>query len=88
MENTIIKWQTVNTRKNNKNLPEVGRKIVFKLHSSKYYHQFEKMGADPEQIVTSIVSVDEENLCVKYGYVTLPFENGFQWCYWEDVENI
>ncbi len=46
MDKTIIRWQVVNTRKKNKNYPELD------------------------------------------GSVKLPFENGFQWCYWEDIENV
>lgn len=45
-----------------------------------------KWGAT-KQIVTSVVFVDEEKWHINYGYVILTFENGFQWCYWEDVEN-
>lgn len=30
MKQTIIKWQTVNTRKKDKNFPEIGRPIVYK----------------------------------------------------------
>lgn len=37
MEQTIIKWQTVNTRKKEKNLPKVNSVIVFKLQLSAGY---------------------------------------------------
>ncbi len=88
MDKTIIRWQVVNTRKKDKNYPELGRKIVYKLYLSKYYCKFTKWGADPEQIATGIVSIDDGGLCVSYGDVKLPFENGFQWCYWEDIEDV
>lgn len=82
MEKTIIKWQTVNTRKKNKNYPEVGRIIVYKLK-----YKF----ADPkenEQIMTGIVRSEAGNPYVDFGPYGGSILNGFQWCYLEDIENI
>ncbi len=82
MEKTIIKWQTVNTRKKNKNYPEVGRIIVYKLK-----YKFADLGKN-EQIMTSVVRDGISHPNVDDGPYGGSILNGFQWCYLEDIENI
>ncbi|GEM_PF-5056254 len=86
MKQTIIKWQTVNTRKKNKNLPKPNRVIVFKLQlSDEYKEAFQKA---KEGIATSGVHEENGNLYVLRGLQKIPFSNGFMWCYLDDTEDV
>lgn len=86
MKQTIIKWQTVNTRKKDKNLPRVNSIIVFKLPLSSGYK--EAFPDEKEHISTSSVYQENGNLYVLYGLIRIPFSNGFMWCYLDDIEDL
>ena len=86
MKQTIIKWQTVNTRKKDKNLPKVNSVIVFKLQTSA---EFKSAFPDvKEHIITSDVYEKNGNLYVLYGLIKIPFSNGFMWSYLDDTEDV
>lgn len=86
MKQTIIKWQTVNTRKKDKNLPKLNSVIVFKLQlSAGYKAAFPNV---KEHITTSSVHEENGNLYVLDGLVKIPFSNGFMWSYLDDTEDV
>lgn len=84
MKQTIIKWQTVNTRKKDKNYPEFGRPIVYRVPvMGKHIDPNEKV-----PIMTCRVLCENGELYVKNGFLELPIQNGFQWCYLDDTEDV
>lgn len=86
MKQTVIKWQIVNTRKKEKNLPKVNSVIVFNLRTSA---EFKTVFPNAKElIITSSVYEENGNLRVLYGQIKIPFSNGFMWSYLEDTEDI
>lgn len=86
MKHTIIKWQTVNTRKKENNLPKLNSTIVYKLPlSSKSKELFPN---EKELIITSRVYQEDENLFAMYMLTRIPFTDGFMWCYLDDIEDL
>jgi len=86
VKKTIIRWQVVNTRKKEKNLPRVNDLIVFKLQTSTEFKA--AFPNTKDHIITSSVYEENGNLYVIFGAVKIPFSNGFVWSYLDDTEDV
>lgn len=80
MKQTIIKWQAVNTRKKDKNLPKVNSIIVFKLPLSGGYK--DAFPDEKEHISTSSVYQENGNLYVLYGLIRIHFPTALCGAIW------
>lgn len=83
---TIINWQTVNTRKKDKNIPKKDSRILCRLPISKSQKTLSR--EIKEDIFTSRVYKEGDSLFVMNNLMKYPFCNGFMWAYLDETEDI